>query len=96
MPPLPATLNEVQNHITTLITTVDSNMLRRVWGELQYRKDICCVTRKPHRASLNVSKQIFIDFSTHVPYNCTILQYLKCMFETRDFFFHNPIHSILK
>ena len=40
VPPLPATMDELQDRIT--------DMLQRVWSELDYRIDVCQVTRRGH------------------------------------------------
>jgi hypothetical protein len=34
--------------ITTAVASVDKHMLRSVWTELDYRIDICCVTKGSH------------------------------------------------
>ena len=47
IPPLPASLNEVKQRITTAVASVD-DMLRSVWTELDYRIDICRVTKGSH------------------------------------------------
>ena len=45
IPPLLVSLNELKQHITTAVATVDEDMLRSVWTELDYRIDICRVTK---------------------------------------------------
>ena len=45
VPPLPASLNEMKHRITTAVARVDEDMLRSVWTELDYRVDICLVTK---------------------------------------------------
>ena len=42
--PLPVSLNELKHRITTAVASVE-DMLRSVWTELDYRIDICCVTK---------------------------------------------------
>ena len=44
-PPLPVSLNELKQRITTAVASVDEEMLRSVWTELDYRIDICRVTK---------------------------------------------------
>ena len=39
VPPLPVSLNELKQHITTAAASVDEDMLRFVWTELDYRID---------------------------------------------------------
>jgi hypothetical protein len=48
VPPLPVSLNELKQHITTAVASVDKDMLRSVWTELDYRIDICRVTKGSH------------------------------------------------
>ena len=49
VPPLPVSLNELkQRIITTAVASVDEDMLRSVWRELDYRIDICRVTKGSH------------------------------------------------
>ena len=51
VPPLPVSLNEMKQRITTAVASVDENMLRSVWTELNYSIDICLVTKGlTHRA----------------------------------------------
>ena len=47
-PPLPVGLNELKQRITTAVASVDQDMLRSVWKELDYRIDICRVTKGSH------------------------------------------------
>ena len=46
--PLPVSLNELKKRITTAVASVDEDMLSSVWTELDYRIDICCVTKGSH------------------------------------------------
>ena len=48
VPPLPVNLNELEKRITTAVASVDEDMLRSVWTELDYRIDICRVTKGSH------------------------------------------------
>ena len=48
VPPLPVSLNELKQPITTAVASVDEDMLRSVWTELDYRIDICRVTKGSH------------------------------------------------
>ena len=45
VPLLLVSLNELKQRITTAVASVDKDMLRSVWTELDYRIDICCVTK---------------------------------------------------
>jgi hypothetical protein len=44
VPPLPASLEELWTWITEVVTTIDANMIHRIWVEIAYRWDICCMT----------------------------------------------------
>ena len=48
VPPLPVSLNELKQSIRTAVASVDEDMLRSVWTELDYRIDICRVTKGSH------------------------------------------------
>ena len=48
VPPPPVSLNELKQRITTAVASVDEDMLRSVWTELDYRIDICLVTKGSH------------------------------------------------
>jgi hypothetical protein len=48
VPPLPVSLNELKQHITIAVASVDEDMLRSVWTELDYCIDICSVTNSSH------------------------------------------------
>jgi hypothetical protein len=48
VPPLPVSLNELNQRITTAAASVDKDMLRTVWTELDYRIDVCRVTKGSH------------------------------------------------
>ena len=48
VPPLPVSLNELKQRITTAVASVDEDMLSSVWTELDYLIDICLVTKGSH------------------------------------------------
>ena len=48
VPPLPATVDELQERITAAVKSVTPDMLERVWSELDYRIDVCQETRGGH------------------------------------------------
>jgi hypothetical protein len=48
VPPLPVSLNGLKKRITTAVASVDEDVLRSVWTELDYRIDICPVTKGSH------------------------------------------------
>ena len=51
-PPLPVSLNELKQRFATAVASVDEDMLRSVWTELDYRIDICRVTKVSHMEHL--------------------------------------------
>jgi hypothetical protein len=48
VPPVPVTLDDLKQCITTATAGVDEDMLTRVWQEFDYRLDICRVTKGAH------------------------------------------------
>jgi len=52
VPPLLVSLNELKQCITTAAASVDEDMLKSVWTELDYRIDICRVTKGSHTEHL--------------------------------------------
>ena len=48
VPLLPVSLSELKQRIATAVASVDKDMLRSVWTELDYRIDICRVTKGSH------------------------------------------------
>ena len=48
VPPLPATVDELQERITAVFKSVTPDMLQRIWSELDYCIDVCRVTRWGH------------------------------------------------
>jgi hypothetical protein len=44
VPPLPVSLNELKQSITTAVASVE-DILKSVWTELDYRINICHVTK---------------------------------------------------
>ena len=44
----PQNVRELQDRIRAAVQTVDWNMLKRVWQELDYRIDSCRVTKGAH------------------------------------------------
>ena len=48
VPPLPASTPELKVRIRTAIETVTTDMLQTVWNELDYRVDVCRITKGAH------------------------------------------------
>jgi len=47
-PPLPASIQELQVRLGTAIETITADMLQTVWNELDYRVDVCRITKGAH------------------------------------------------
>jgi hypothetical protein len=48
VPPLPVSLNELKQSMTTAVASVDEGMFRSVWTELDCHIDICGVAKGSH------------------------------------------------
>jgi len=48
VPPLPASIPELKVPIRTAIETITADMLRTVWNVLDYRVDVCRITKGSH------------------------------------------------
>ena len=48
VPPLPASIMELKVRIRTAIETISADMLQTVWNELDYRVDVCRITKGAH------------------------------------------------
>ena len=48
VPPLPASVPELNVRIRTAIETITADMLQTVWNELDYRVDVCRITKGAH------------------------------------------------
>ena len=48
VPPLPASTLELKVRIRTAIETITADMLQKVWNELDYRVDVCRITKGAH------------------------------------------------
>ena len=45
VPPVPASIPELKVRIRTAIETITADMLHTVWNELDYRVDVCRITK---------------------------------------------------
>jgi hypothetical protein len=45
---MPRELPQLRQRIVEAVAAIDRQMLQRVWQELDYRIDICCVTKGGH------------------------------------------------
>jgi hypothetical protein len=52
VPPMPHDLADLKARITAAVKNINAHMLTRVWQELEYCIDVCCVT---HGALSNIS-----------------------------------------
>jgi len=48
VPPLPESIPEMKVRIRTAIETITADMLHTVWNELDYRVDVCRITKGAH------------------------------------------------
>ena len=48
VPPLPACITELKVRFRTAIETITADMLQTVWNELDYRVDVCRITKGAH------------------------------------------------
>jgi hypothetical protein len=48
VPPLPADLQDLCNRVTAAMALVDRDMLTHVWNEMDYRIDVCRITKGRH------------------------------------------------
>jgi hypothetical protein len=52
----------LKTRIIAVVKNIDAPMLSRVWQELEYRIDVCRVTRGEHIEHLSLSKKPFSVF----------------------------------
>ncbi|PNF38372.1 hypothetical protein B7P43_G07247 [Cryptotermes secundus] len=52
VPPLPQSLQDLQNRINRAVETITPEMLQRVWQVFDYRIDVCRVTKGAHIEAL--------------------------------------------
>ena len=48
VPPIPASIPKLKVRIRTAIETITADMLQTVWNELDYRVDVCRITKGAH------------------------------------------------
>ena len=48
VPPLPTSIQELKVRIRTAIEAITADMLQTVWNELDYRVDVCRITKGVH------------------------------------------------
>jgi hypothetical protein len=52
VPPLPADLRDLCNRITAAVALVNRDMLTRMWDEMDYRIDVCRISKGEHSEHL--------------------------------------------
>jgi len=57
VPPLPRDLADLKPRIIAAVKNIDAPMLKRVWQELEYRIDVCCVTSGAQIEHLQLSEK---------------------------------------
>ena len=48
VPPVPTSIPELKVRIRNTIETITADMLQTVWNELDYRVDVCRITKGAH------------------------------------------------
>ena len=48
VPPQPVSILDLKSRITAAVGTITPDLLNRVWQELDYRLDVCHVTKGAH------------------------------------------------
>jgi hypothetical protein len=48
VPPQPVSISDLKNRIEVAVATITPDLLIRVWQELDYRLDVCRVTKGAH------------------------------------------------
>jgi hypothetical protein len=62
VPPLPRYLVDLKAHIIVAVKNIDAPILTRVWQVLEYRIDVCRVTRGTH-IEISSCQKTFFQFS---------------------------------
>ncbi|KAG8247732.1 hypothetical protein J6590_054846 [Homalodisca vitripennis] len=68
VPPLPTTMDELRNRITTAVESVTQDMLAAVWDEFEYHIDIC------RARTADITCQIRQLTDSQLPHSCSVLQ----------------------
>jgi hypothetical protein len=48
IPPIPVDLQKIRDRIVKTIALVNANFLDKLWNKLEYRMDVCRITRGSH------------------------------------------------
>ena len=85
-PPLPTSVDDLKTRITEALKTIDPDMLVRVWQEMEYRFNECCVTKGQ---ILNICEKFNKTFISLIFYFKFLLCKLKIIsFQKKKFGFH--------
>jgi len=77
VPPLPASIPELKVRIRTAIETITADMLQTVWNELDYRVNVCRITKGcRYRAPV---RYVTKTWSVVLLNKKDIYSYLKCI-----------------
>ena len=67
MLPIPVDLPELGTRVIKAFQQINSDMLRRVWDEHDYRLDICIITRGKHMEHMGHSTSSVLGLPTRPP-----------------------------
>jgi hypothetical protein len=48
IPPLPGNLKKLKEPTVATMSTINTDMVQKVWDELDYRNDVCRMTKGAH------------------------------------------------
>ena len=89
VPPLPTSVDDLKTRITEALKTIDPDMLVRVWQEMEYRFDVCRVTRA---RILNICEKFNKTFISLIFEFKFLLRKLKIIsFKKKSLFFISSI-----
>jgi hypothetical protein len=67
VPPLPTSIPELKVRIRTAIETITADMLQTVWNELDYRVDVCRITKgAPVRYVTRTWSAVLLNKKIHI------------------------------
>jgi hypothetical protein len=72
--PFPANLQDLRNRITAAVALVDRDMLTRVWHEMDYRKDVCRISKGGYIEHLCVGGGNLENFSLSIGVRITMIR----------------------
>ena len=99
VPPLSANLQDLRNRITAAVALVDRDKLTRVWNEMDYRIDVCRITKGGYIERLwNILKKTW-RVSLSIGVRNTMIRwvvYLLRIFKMFHGLMNNPVHFVIK